>query len=116
MAIHANGKDTATVYRQTYSKTSANWTQVDVQLGSVYNEFQLVVRASKPYTRKGPITIDDVALEGCALPALTGGSCQREQVSCRRGNCVSNEFKCDFVDDCGDFTDETLPECASYDK
>lgn len=116
VAIYSNGKEVAKVYRQVYSKTSAAWSGVNVQLGSVYNEFQIVFLASKPYTRKGPITIDDVSFENCALPAITAGTCGKDELSCRRGNCVNDEFKCDFVDDCGDFTDETLPQCASYDK
>ena len=63
-----------------------------------------------------PSVIDDVTFENCALPEVTSDPCQSDELLCRRGNCVKKSLQCDFVDDCGDYTDENLAVCGSYDK
>ena len=85
--------------------------------GSVYNEFQVVFEASKSFSKNNIISIDDVKFDNCALPLVTpGASCSSNEIKCSRGNCVSKDRICDFVDDCGDKTDETLAICNSYQK
>ena len=43
-------------------------------------------------------------------------TCPPTYIRCQRGNCVHRSRICDFVDDCGDLSDETLPICVFYDK
>ncbi len=94
-----------------------NWTEVDISIGSIYVPFKLVFEATKSFNQKGVISLDDIELENCALPFASDSIvCSLNQTKCLRGNCVNNDRLCDFVDDCGDFTDESLKTCASYQK
>jgi hypothetical protein len=61
------------------------------------------------------LSIDDVTLKNCALPPPIS-VCQPGELKCLRGNCVSITRICDFVDDCGDLTDELQPVCSQYRK
>lgn len=54
----------------------------------------------------GDIAIDDIKFVDCALPPVAR-SCP-SQFTCARNSCVSNDYLCDFNDDCGDGSDETL--------
>jgi hypothetical protein len=116
-SIYSNNKQIADLFRfQGFSRTT-NWTYVDINIGSIYSPFQIVFQAAKSITRRGEITIDNISFEDCALPYANVTTCNfNNETRCLRGNCVSNDRVCDFVDDCGDFTDETLPICNSYTK
>ena len=73
--------------------------------------------ASKSFLKNNVISIDDVKFDNCALPLVTPDvTCSPNEIKCSRGNCVSKDRICDFVDDCGDKTDETLTICNSYQK
>ena len=39
-------------------------------------------------------------------PALCISECDRDEFSCRNGACIPLSQKCDFFDQCGDFSDE----------
>jgi hypothetical protein len=84
--------------------------------GRVDTPFQIVFESVKPLNI-GFLGIDDISFEYCSLPALPTANettCMASEYKCKRGNCVSIDRLCDFVDDCGDFTDELLTICASF--
>jgi len=39
------------------------------------------------------------------------GACSDVEFQCKNGDCIQSEWTCDSDDDCGDNSDETLPEC-----
>ena len=45
---------------------------------------------------------------------MTAGSCGDKEFECKNGNCIQSEWTCDSENDCGDNSDETLPECREY--
>ncbi len=40
-------------------------------------------------------------------------SCGSGEFQCANGHCIPETWTCDFDDDCGDRSDETLPQCAT---
>ncbi|KAK0145654.1 Sortilin-related receptor [Merluccius polli] len=64
---------------------------------------------------------EDPAYAGCAMPTDSGKSCDAYTFQCANGVCVSLEWKCDGMDDCGDYSDEAncaspteVPGCSRY--
>ncbi|KAG7237028.1 hypothetical protein INR49_032873 [Caranx melampygus] len=64
---------------------------------------------------------EDAEYAGCATPSEFGKVCDSYTFQCSNGVCVSLEWKCDGMDDCGDYSDEAncaapteLPGCSRY--
>uniref|UniRef100_H3DA53 Sortilin-related receptor n=1 Tax=Tetraodon nigroviridis TaxID=99883 RepID=H3DA53_TETNG len=64
---------------------------------------------------------EDAEYAGCAVPSEFGKVCDAYTFQCANGVCVSLEWKCDGMDDCGDYSDEAncaaptdVPGCSRY--
>uniref|UniRef100_A0A1A7WSZ5 Sortilin-related receptor n=1 Tax=Iconisemion striatum TaxID=60296 RepID=A0A1A7WSZ5_9TELE len=64
---------------------------------------------------------EDAEYAGCAIPSEFGKVCDAYTFKCANGVCVSLEWKCDGMDDCGDYSDEAncaapteVPGCSRY--
>ncbi|KAM7413680.1 hypothetical protein PAMA_020860 [Pampus argenteus] len=64
---------------------------------------------------------EDAEYAGCATPSEFGKVCDAYTFQCANGVCVSLEWKCDGMDDCGDYSDEAncaapteVPGCSRY--
>lgn len=64
---------------------------------------------------------EDSEYAGCATPTEFGKVCDAYTFQCSNGVCVSLEWKCDGMDDCGDYSDEAncaapteTPGCSRY--
>ncbi|XP_062275245.1 sortilin-related receptor [Scomber scombrus] len=64
---------------------------------------------------------EDAEYAGCATPSEFGKVCDAYTFQCANGVCVSLEWKCDGMDDCGDYSDEANcaaptegPSCSRY--
>ncbi|RVE64659.1 hypothetical protein OJAV_G00128190 [Oryzias javanicus] len=64
---------------------------------------------------------EDAAYAGCATPSEFGTVCDAYMFQCANGVCVTLEWKCDGMDDCGDYSDEAncaapteAPGCSRY--
>ncbi|XP_014881102.1 sortilin-related receptor-like isoform X2 [Poecilia latipinna] len=64
---------------------------------------------------------EEAAYAGCATPSEFGKVCDAYTFQCANGVCVSLEWKCDGMDDCGDYSDEAncvhtpeVPGCSRY--
>nr|XP_040048113.1 sortilin-related receptor [Gasterosteus aculeatus aculeatus] len=64
---------------------------------------------------------EDADYAGCATPSEFGKVCDSYTFQCANGVCVSLEWKCDGMDDCGDYSDEAncaapteVPGCSRY--
>jgi hypothetical protein len=105
----------ATLFRKSSLPQVVSWTQHTIDLGSVSSKFQIAFEGRRAFFFNNFVSIDDITFERCALP-FTNATCSNAEFKCKRGNCVSKERLCDFVDDCGDLSDETAPVCLSYSK
>ncbi|MEQ2168720.1 hypothetical protein GOODEAATRI_017702, partial [Goodea atripinnis] len=64
---------------------------------------------------------EEAEYAGCATPSEFGKVCDAYTFQCANGVCVSLEWKCDGMDDCGDYSDEAncaapteVPGCSRY--
>ncbi|XP_061574688.1 sortilin-related receptor isoform X2 [Cololabis saira] len=64
---------------------------------------------------------EDAEYAGCASPSEFSKVCDAYTFQCANGVCVSLEWKCDGMDDCGDYSDEAncaapteVPGCSRY--
>ncbi|XP_029027892.1 sortilin-related receptor isoform X2 [Betta splendens] len=64
---------------------------------------------------------EDAGYAGCATPSEFGKVCDAYTFQCANKVCVSLEWKCDGMDDCGDYSDEAncaaptdVPGCSRY--
>ena len=58
------------------------------------------------------IKIDDIMFSNCTSPEPQ--ECQEGQWQCHNGACVDSQQKCDFSNDCGDWSDEEDQLCSAY--
>ncbi|KAL1447388.1 hypothetical protein MTO96_028579, partial [Rhipicephalus appendiculatus] len=55
--------------------------------------------------------VDRISFYGCALPAKSN-NCTKSQFTCSNGACIAKRDICNYVDDCGDNSDES--KCDDY--
>ena len=58
------------------------------------------------------IKIDDITFTNCSSPEPQ--ECEGDQWQCSNGVCVEAQQRCDYSNDCGDFSDEQEQICSSY--
>ncbi|KAM7159543.1 MAM and LDL-receptor class A domain-containing protein 1 isoform 2-T2 [Molossus nigricans] len=97
------------------------WQRKEVVL-SGEEDFRLTFEGRVGKGHRGDIALDDIVLTKSCLPSrrsvngqpalpLPTGYCPHGYQECRNGKCYKPEQRCNFVDDCGDSTDEN--ECGS---
>ncbi|KAF8778576.1 MAM and LDL-receptor class A domain-containing [Argiope bruennichi] len=93
-----------------------SWRRAEVIVGRVQNRFRVGI-VGKRESATGVIAIDDLEFENCYIPRTTETKeCKEDQYLCQNGNCIPKDLVCDFVDDCGDYSDENrlLATCDVY--
>ncbi|CAF0724038.1 unnamed protein product, partial [Brachionus calyciflorus] len=118
VSLYLNEEKRVKIFRKSAPVTNQpfiTWTQSVINLGSVANKFKIIFEGKRSLSNFGFVVIDDVTFENCALPPVNV-TCAPNEFKCKRGSCVPMNRTCDFVDDCGDYSDETLPVCSSYQK
>ncbi|CAL1289274.1 unnamed protein product [Larinioides sclopetarius] len=93
-----------------------SWRRAEVIIGRVQNRFRVGI-VGKRESATGVIAIDDLEFENCYIPRTTKPQeCKEDQYLCQNGNCIPKDLMCDFVDDCGDYSDENrlLASCDLY--
>lgn len=91
------------------------WRRGFVNIGRIPAAFQVSFKGKKGYSSGGDIAIDDIKFQDCSLPPITS-SCNSNELRCVRGSCVHESRVCDYIDDCGDATDEQPLLCSTYDR
>lgn len=73
---------------------------------------QVVFRAKRGISYMGDVVIDDVAFVHCAPPLPSDRPCTPEQYACANGRCIPQDNLCDFINHCGDDSDEDANICG----
>ena len=91
------------------------WKQQEVYIGRVKPNFQIQILGERNLRISGYVAIDDIQFENCFLPTPSSPQ-ECSHFTCNNKACISIYDKCDFVDDCGDNSDEddVFAQCNSY--
>ncbi|XP_033638977.1 MAM and LDL-receptor class A domain-containing protein 1-like [Asterias rubens] len=89
------------------------WKEGIAPIGRIHDSFYVIIEAYRSFTVEGDIAIDDISFTGCGIPQPSPGSCRDTEFRCASTACIDNSRICDFSDDCGDLSDETLTVCNS---
>lgn len=60
----------------------------------------------------GDVVIDDVSFQDCSPLLPSDKPCTSEQYACANGHCISQDNLCDFINHCGDNSDENPYICS----
>lgn len=106
--------DITTQLLEIYANEREEWMYGTVYLGRIRSEFTVQFEGKRNAQVTGYVAVDDIRFEDCFLPSPQHELC--EDFYCNNQACVSVFSKCDFVDDCGDYSDEDndLAECDTY--
>lgn len=72
----------------------------------------MVFRAKRGISYMGDVVIDDVAFLDCSPPLPSGRPCTPEEYACANGHCIPQDNLCDFINHCGDDSDEDPYICS----
>ncbi|KAM3838196.1 MAM and LDL-receptor class A domain-containing protein 1-like, partial [Diretmus argenteus] len=106
------GNSTHKVWSQTGSQGS-KWRRGEVFIG-ISNNLQVVFRAKRGISYMGDVVVDDVNFQNCT-PSLTSDQpCRPEEYACANGHCIPQDNLCDFINHCGDNSDEDAYICKGF--
>ncbi|XP_071341063.1 MAM and LDL-receptor class A domain-containing protein 1 isoform X4 [Trachinotus anak] len=103
---------THVVWSQTGNQGN-KWRRGEVFLG-LSNNFQVVFRAKRGISYMGDVVIDDVSFLDCSPPLPSDQPCTPEQYACANGHCIPQDNLCDFINHCGDNSDEDPYICKGF--
>ncbi|XP_067342984.1 MAM and LDL-receptor class A domain-containing protein 1 isoform X2 [Channa argus] len=89
------------------------WRQGKVFLGLSHN-FQVIFRAKRGISYMGDVVIDDISFADCSPPLPPDQPCTPEQYACANGHCIPQDNLCDFINHCGDNSDENSYICKGF--
>nr|XP_042908894.1 MAM and LDL-receptor class A domain-containing protein 2 [Parasteatoda tepidariorum] len=94
-----------------------SWKQAEVVVGRLQNRFKIGFKGKQESTL-GVMALDDISFENCHIlrPPKQIKECSKDKFQCGNGNCIARALVCDFVDDCGDYSDENklTANCDEY--
>ncbi|XP_037829280.1 MAM and LDL-receptor class A domain-containing protein 1 isoform X2 [Kryptolebias marmoratus] len=103
---------TYVVWSQTGNQSN-KWRQGEVFLG-LTNNIQVVFRAKRGISYMGDVVIDDVSFQDCSPLLPSDKPCTSEQYACANGHCIPQDSLCDFINHCGDNSDEDPYICKGF--
>lgn len=89
------------------------WGRGEVFLG-LAKHFQVIFRAKRGISYMGDVVIDDVDFLQCSPPVSSNALCTSEEYTCSNGHCIHKDHLCDFIDHCGDSSDEDKFICRGF--
>ncbi|CAN8002193.1 unnamed protein product, partial [Ixodes hexagonus] len=87
------------------------WGLVDVILGRYTGDVKLHFSGYEYPVGNGYFAVDEIQYEQCALPTPKNSSCEKN-FKCANGACIPHFGVCNYVDNCGDGSDEL--NCGDY--
>lgn len=87
------------------------WNQEIVNIGRYPGSIRFHFRSGKGALQRAMFAVDQINYSGCALPAKKGNCSSDHEFRCGNGACVLKYFRCNYVDDCGDNSDERDCDC-----
>lgn len=91
----------------TSQSSSAEWQNFMLPLGRIFSSFSFIVEATTSGVDEEIIAVDEVSLTQCAPPQPCT-DLPPSYLQCENKACYPEAAKCDFTDDCGDYSDEAL--------
>ncbi|KAM4543911.1 MAM and LDL-receptor class A domain-containing protein 1 [Fundulus diaphanus] len=104
--------NTHVVWSQTGNQGN-RWRRAEVFLG-LSNDFQVVFRAKRGISYMGDVVIDDVSFQDCSPVLPSDQPCTPEEFACANGHCIPQDDLCDFINHCGDNSDEDPFICKGF--
>jgi len=90
------------------------WVKTKVSIGRRYEPFFLNFSATVGSGARGDIAIDEINFENCGHPPPCTGV-DPGQFICSNARCINDTEICNFIDDCGDTSDEAVGGiCNNY--
>ncbi|XP_044280965.1 MAM and LDL-receptor class A domain-containing protein 1 [Varanus komodoensis] len=87
------------------------WNRAEVFLG-VRSYFQVLFRTKRGISYVGDVAVDDIFFEDCSPLLIPDKNCTSEEFTCANKFCLPKDNLCDFVNDCGDNSDESPSICS----
>ncbi|XP_038153930.1 MAM and LDL-receptor class A domain-containing protein 1 isoform X2 [Cyprinodon tularosa] len=106
-------KNTSHVVWSQTGNQGNRWRPAEVFLG-LLNDFQVVFRTKRGISYMGDVVIDDVSFPNCSPLLPSDQPCTPEQFACSNGHCIPKDNLCDFINHCGDNSDEDLFICKGF--
>ncbi|KAM4828899.1 MAM and LDL-receptor class A domain-containing protein 1 isoform 3-T3 [Thomomys bottae] len=89
----------------------AQWKKVEVFLGT-HSFTEIIFRAKRGVSYIGDAAVDDVSFRDCSPLLSPERNCTAQEFMCANKYCIAMDRLCDFVNDCGDHSDETPFICG----
>lgn len=114
LRISYNTSDTTTLLLDITPSSREEWMYGIAYIGRLRTRFVIFFEGKRNMMIDGFTAIDDIKFEKCFLPSANQTSCH--QFTCENSACISSFDKCDFVDNCGDNSDEDdiFAKCNTY--
>nr|XP_054607469.1 MAM and LDL-receptor class A domain-containing protein 1 isoform X2 [Nothobranchius furzeri] len=103
---------TRVVWSQTGNQGN-KWRRGEVFLG-LLNQIQVVFRTKRGISYMGDVVIDDVSFQDCSPLLPSNQPCTSEQYACANSHCIPQDNLCDFINHCGDNSDEDPYICRGF--
>ncbi|XP_075546628.1 MAM and LDL-receptor class A domain-containing protein 1-like [Dermacentor variabilis] len=81
------------------------WNEAIIAIGRYKRDIRFQFSSTQWPQGRALFAVDSIHYSGCALPARHN-NCTKMDFSCANGACVSRHERCNYVDDCGDNSDE----------
>ncbi|KAK3546298.1 hypothetical protein QTP70_025705 [Hemibagrus guttatus] len=107
-----SGNVTNEVWSETGNQGS-RWMRGKIFIGIRHN-FQVILRSKRGVSYMGDVVVDDVEFIDCAPPIFSGFLCTKSEFACANGLCIPDGNLCDFIDHCGDGSDENHYICKGF--
>ncbi|TSL34566.1 MAM and LDL-receptor class A domain-containing protein 1 [Bagarius yarrelli] len=91
----------------------SRWMLGKIFIGIRHN-FQVILRSKRGISYMGDVAVDDIEFIDCAPPIFMGVPCTKFEFACANGLCIPEDNLCDFIDHCGDGSDENHYICRGF--